>query len=77
MSRPWEDDNWKGEVGRVDDLIRKYADQWGCNAANSIAYLCGNPEMVEHGKGILKRFGFKKENVKEEVYWVPAKAPAE
>src|SRR6266851_3249925 len=77
VSRPWEDDNWKGEVGRVDDLIRKYADQWGCNAANSIAYLCGHPEMVEHGKGILKRFGFKKENVKEEVYWVPAKAPAE
>ena len=29
--------------------------------------------MVEHGKGILKRIGFKKENLKEEVYWVPAK----
>jgi ferredoxin--NADP+ reductase len=73
VSRPWEDENWKGEVGRVDELIRKYADQWGCTAANSIAYLCGHPEMVEHGKGILKRVGFKKENLKEEVYWVPAK----
>jgi ferredoxin/flavodoxin---NADP+ reductase len=74
VSRPWEDDSWKGETGRVDDLIRKYADRWGCATANSIAYLCGHPEMVEHGKGILKRAGFQKENMKEEVYWVPSKA---
>ena len=77
VSRPWEDESWKGEVGRVDELIRKYADQWGCTAANSIAYLCGHPEMVEHGKGILKRIGFTKENFREEVYWVPAKAAGE
>jgi ferredoxin--NADP+ reductase len=76
VSRPWEDENWHGEVGRVDELIRKYADQWGCTADNSTAYLCGHPEMVEHAKGILKRVGFQKENFKEEVYWVPAKAGA-
>jgi ferredoxin/flavodoxin---NADP+ reductase len=75
-SRPWEDESWKGEVGRVDELIRKYADQWGCTAQNSIAYLCGHPDMIEHGKGILKRAGFMKEHLKEEVYWVPAKKPA-
>ena len=74
VSRPWEDDDWKGETGRVDDLIRKYADRWECTSGNSIAYLCGHPEMVEHGKGILKRAGFQKENMKEEVYWVPRKA---
>jgi ferredoxin/flavodoxin---NADP+ reductase len=73
-SRPWEDENWHGEVGRVDELIRKYADMWGCTAANSNAYLCGHPDMIEHGKGILKRVGFKKENLKEEVYWIPPKA---
>ena len=76
ISRPWEDAEWHGEVGRVDELIRKYADQWGCTAQNSFAYLCGHPEMVEHAKGILKRVGFQKENFKEEVYWVPAKAGA-
>jgi ferredoxin--NADP+ reductase len=76
-SRPWEDETWKGEVGRVDELIRKYADQWGCTAANSIGYLCGHPDMIEHGKGILQRVGFKKENLKEEVYWIPAKIAAE
>lgn len=74
VSRPAEDEQWKGEVGRVDDLIRKYADQWGCTAQNSVAYMCGHPEMIEHGKGILKRIGFQKEHFKEEVYWVPTKA---
>jgi ferredoxin--NADP+ reductase len=73
VSRPWDDEAWRGELGRVDELIRKYADQWGCTSANSIAYLCGHPEMVEHGKGILKRIGFQKENLKEEIYWVPGK----
>jgi ferredoxin--NADP+ reductase len=73
VSRPWEDENWKGETGRVDELIRKYADQWGCTAQNSTAYLCGHPDMVENGKGILKRAGFQKEHLKEEIYWIPEK----
>ena len=51
----------------MDDVIRKYADQWGLTGANSVGYLCGHPEMVEQAKGILKRIGFNKENLKEEV----------
>ncbi len=76
ISRPWEDDKWKGEVGRVDDLLRKYIDTWGLTGENTIAYLCGHPEMIEHGKGILKRRGFSKEAMKEEIYWIPAKEAA-
>lgn len=76
VSRPWEDKGWLGEVGRVDDLIRKYADQWGIAADNSVAYLCGHPEMIEHAKGILKRIGFEKENFREEIYWIPSKNAA-
>ena len=77
VSRPWEDEKWTGEVGRVDDLIRKYADLWGLDGTNSVGYLCGHPEMIEHGKGILKRRGFAKEFLKEEIYWIPGKqAPA-
>ncbi len=73
ISRPWEDPNWKGETGRVEDLIRKYADQWGLNGQNTTGYLCGHPQMIENGKGILQRRGFPKETLKEEVYWIPAK----
>jgi ferredoxin/flavodoxin---NADP+ reductase len=77
VSRPWEDPQWTGETGRVDDIIRKYVDLWGLDGSNSIAYMCGHPEMIEHGKGILKRVGFGKEFLREEFYWVPAKAMVE
>ena len=76
ISRPWEDPQWTGERGRVDDVLRKYADLWNLTGENAVAYLCGHPEMIEHSKGILKRIGFGKEFLKEEVYWVPAKDAA-
>jgi ferredoxin--NADP+ reductase len=71
VSRPWEDTEWYGETGRVDDLIRKYADLWNLNARNTTAYLCGHPTMIENGKGILLRRGWTKDNMKEEVYFIP------
>ena len=70
ISRPWEDKDWKGEVGRVEDLMRKYSDSLGLDADNAVAYLCGHPEMIEKGKGILQRRGFAKEWLREEQYWV-------
>ena len=76
VSRPWDDPQWPGERGRVDDVLRKYADLWELNGSNCIAYMCGHPEMIEHSKGILKRIGFGKESLKEEFYWwAPAKEP--
>jgi ferredoxin/flavodoxin---NADP+ reductase len=71
VSRPWDDSDWSGETGRVDDLIRKYGDQWSLDGDNATAYLCGHPEMVEHGKAILRRRGWKKEALKEEIYFLP------
>ena len=74
VSRPWDHSDWAGEIGRADDVLRKYADQWGLDGSNTMAYLCGHPEMIEHSKAILKRRGFvDKTAIKEEVYWVPAK----
>jgi ferredoxin/flavodoxin---NADP+ reductase len=73
ISRPWEDPDWTGETGRVDDIIRKYGDRWELNTRNAAAYLCGHPEMIEHGKAILRRCGWTKDAMKEEVYFIPAK----
>lgn len=73
ISRPWDDAKWQGETGRVDDLLRKYTDLWGLEGTNSVAYICGHPQMIENGKGILGRIGFTKEVLKEEVYWIPQK----
>jgi ferredoxin/flavodoxin---NADP+ reductase len=76
ISRPWDDPSWRGETGRVDDLVRKYADAWGLAPHNTTAYLCGHPSMVENVKGILNRRGWQKGAVKEEIYFVPAKETA-
>jgi ferredoxin--NADP+ reductase len=72
ISRPWDDETWTGEIGRVDDVLRKYTDLWGLGA-NATAYLCGHPAMVERSKEILKRIGFAKEELREEIYWVPSR----
>jgi ferredoxin/flavodoxin---NADP+ reductase len=77
ISRPWDDPAWSNETGRVDDLIRKYADKWALDTNTTTAYLCGHPEMVEHGKAILRRRGWKKEALKEEIYFLPKHGPAE
>jgi ferredoxin/flavodoxin---NADP+ reductase len=69
VSRPWEEPNWQGETGRVDDLIRKYAALWDLNPAETTAYLCGHPQMLENGRGILLRAGWKKEAVTDEAYF--------
>ncbi len=73
ISRPWEDPAWAGELGRAEDVIRKYADQWNLTGADTTGYLCGHPHMIELGLGILKRRGFANTSLKHEVYWVPEK----
>lgn len=69
ISRPREEPNWKGEIGRVEDIVRKHADKVGLDRANSIAYACGHPRMVENVKGILARTGFRKDQIREEEYF--------
>jgi ferredoxin/flavodoxin---NADP+ reductase len=70
VSRPWDDPEWQGETGRVDDVIRKYADQWGLRPDRAFAHLCGHPSMIEHGKAILGRAGWPKNRLKEESYFI-------
>ncbi|MGB6198393.1 MAG: hypothetical protein WBF35_02475, partial [Candidatus Acidiferrales bacterium] len=65
-----------GEDGRVDDLIRKYADSWGLTPDNTSIYLCGHPTMIENSKGILRRRGWLKTQMKEEVYFIPGRETA-
>ncbi|HTP68643.1 MAG TPA: FAD-binding oxidoreductase [Dongiaceae bacterium] len=73
VSRPWESPEWQGETGRVDDLIRGYARMWKLKPEDTTAYLCGHPGMVESGRGILFRAGWKKDAVQDEVYFVPGR----
>jgi ferredoxin/flavodoxin---NADP+ reductase len=74
VSRPWDHSDWPGEIGRADDVLRKYADQWNLDPTNTTAYLCGHPDMIANSKAILRRRGFAdKTAIKEEIYWIPPK----
>ena len=69
VSRPWAEPSWKGETGRIEDILRKHADQLGFDHSNSVAYACGHPKMVANVKEILARARFCKDQIKEEKYF--------
>lgn len=69
VSRPWEDRAWQGETGRVEDVMRKYADTLGFDHTNATCYACGNPQMIENVKAIMLRARFPKERIHEEKYF--------
>jgi ferredoxin/flavodoxin---NADP+ reductase len=74
VSRPWEDPEWGGELGRAEDVARKHADAHGVAPDNAVAYLCGHPEMIATVRGIMRRRGFDPKDVREELYFQPGKA---
>ena len=76
-SHPWEF-GYREELAEFDKELPwlKYVPTvsrpWDHDATNTVAYLCGHPEMIEHSKAILKRRGFvDRGSIKEEVYWIP------
>lgn len=69
ISRPWNEPNWNGEIGRVEDIVRKYADQLGFSSSNSVAYVCGHPQMVENVKTVLTRARYLEHQFREEQYF--------
>jgi ferredoxin--NADP+ reductase len=77
VSRPGEDKAWKGEIGRVDDLVRKYTDAWGLTPEDTMVYLCGHPGMIENSTGIVGRRGWDENFIKAEAFFVPDNEVAE
>ncbi len=73
VSRVWLDPAWTGELGRAEDIVRKHLDLLGFTSAETTAYACGNPNMIENVKGIFQRAGFPREFFKQEAYWVAGK----
>ena len=48
VSRPDDPSNagWMGRTGRVEMILAPVLDELGLTPANSIAYICGNPDMI-------------------------------
>jgi len=56
--------NWRGEKGRVNNILSKYVDS-GLNSKNTLIYACGHPEMVND----VKRQISDEFNFIEERFW--------
>ena len=70
VSRPWEDPDWAGERGRVEDVLRKYLDDCAFPLDDTAAYTCGHPQMIDKAQGILERAGLDEDAIHEEKYFV-------
>jgi ferredoxin--NADP+ reductase len=77
VSRPQDPANagWTGRAGRVESIVAPVCAELGLSAANTIAYLCGNPDMILSAEATLLARGFPEASVKKELYWPKGKEP--
>lgn len=76
VSRPWDDTGWEGETGRVEDVLRKYADAAAVGPGSGAVYLCGHPGMIAGARAIMRRRGMSDSEIFEEQYWPEGKTAA-
>ncbi len=75
VSRPNDDRNlgWSGRTGRADAELGRLLDEWRwLKAGGSVAYLCGNPDMVAACTQTLARAGFSEHDIRTELFHPPA-----
>lgn len=70
VSRPWDEPGWSGEVGRVEDVLRKHLDAWAPPLGDTAAYTCGHPQMIDNAQGMFERTGLPDGAIHEEKYFV-------
>jgi ferredoxin--NADP+ reductase len=77
VSRPDDPRNaeWTGRTGRVESILAPVLDELGLTAANSIAYICGNPDMIMSAEATLLGRGYPEDQVHKELYWPKGKEP--
>jgi ferredoxin--NADP+ reductase len=60
---------WRGSSGRLDTLVRQIAERASLTPATTVAYLCGNPAMVEAVGAQLSALGLPADAIRAEQYW--------
>ena len=77
ISRPRDDANigWKGLTGRADaQLAALLEERPDLSGGGSVAYLCGNPDMVAACSGLLLAAGFSSADIHQELFHLPQAA---
>jgi len=77
VSRPRDPSNvgWSGRTGRVEAILAPVLDELALTPDNSIAYICGNPDMILSAEETLLARGYPEPQVKKELYWPKGKEP--
>jgi ferredoxin-NADP reductase len=77
VSRPGDPRNagWTGRTGRVESILAPVVAELGLTPGNTVAYLCGNPDMILSAEATLLDLGFPESSVKKELYWPKGKEP--
>ena len=77
VSRPSAPENaaWNGRWGRVEAIVAPVCHELGLTPDNTIAYICGNPDMIISAEATLLARGFPEPQVKKELYWPKGKEP--
>ncbi len=77
VSRPNDPANadWTGRTGRVETIVGPIFDELGLRSDDTVAYLCGNPDMILAAEQTLLEVGLPEEAVKKELYWPKGKEP--
>jgi ferredoxin-NADP reductase len=50
-------------------------DELGLTPENSVAYICGNPDMIQTAEERLLARGYAEDQVHKELYWPKGKEP--
>jgi len=71
ISRPEDPINsdWTGRTGRVDAILDDVCNAHGLEPRDTVAYLCGHPEMIAAAERILTRRGLPADAIRSEHYW--------
>ena len=68
VSRPDDERNggWAGETGRVNDVLKRYVEEFGLESKDTLIYACGHPGMIKDVKLQAAEKGF---DFQEERFW--------
>ncbi len=56
-------------------ILAPVLDELGLTATNSVAYICGNPDMILAAEQTLLERGYAEDQVHKELYWPKGKEP--
>jgi ferredoxin--NADP+ reductase len=76
LSRPDDPENagWVGRSGRVEAILAEVCEDLGLDPSDTVAYLCGNPEMGARSQEVLMSLGFASDAIVHENYWTASAA---